>query len=112
LKRIIKYLINVTFLSFLIIGIYLSYAIIVKVPNREKLIEIIWYQADRVTLVSIVFIIITTYLNFLFERKIEKKQYSREFFILSFFHFLILILAFAYFSNNFYQEFMLHPEYF
>lgn len=112
MKRIIKYLINIGFLCFLIFGIKVSYALIVIVENRGKVIEIIWCQAERVTLVSIPFIFIITYLNFIFERKIEKKKYSREFFILSIFHILILILSFTYISYSFYQEFMLHPEYF
>ena len=111
LKRIIKCLLNVAFLSSLIFCINVSYALIVIIENREEVIEMIWCQAERVTLVSIPYIFIITYLNFIFERKLERKK-SREFFILSIFYILILILSFAYFSYDFYHEFMLHPEYF
>ena len=112
MKRIVKYLINLTCLGFLIAGIGLSYAIIVGVPNLERLFDIIWIQAGRLAIISIVFISIATYLNFIFERKIEKKKTSREFLIISLIHIGTLIIAFLYFSWNFYREYIAHPEYF
>jgi hypothetical protein len=112
LKRIIKYLVNVTFLGILIAGIAASYAIIVRVESLERIFDIIWNQAGNVALISIVFISIATYLNFVFERKIEKRKTSREFIIISLMHIVMLTLAFAYFSWNFYSEYIAHPEYF
>ena len=112
MKKIIKYLFNVICLGYLFFGIRVSYAIIVTVPNLERLFDIIWIQVGRVSLISIVFIIFITYLNFLFERKIEKRKSSREFIIISFIHVVFLILAYAYFSYDFYSDYIEHPEYF
>ena len=89
-----------------------SYAIIVIVPNLERLYEDIWTVAGMMAIVTIVFIAIITYLNFLFERKIEKRKTSREFIIISLIHIAGLTLAFVYFSWNFYREYIAHPEYF
>ena len=89
-----------------------SYAIIVIVPNLERLYEDIWTVAGMMAIVTIVFIAIITYLNFLFERKIEKRKTSREFIIISLIHIVGLTLAFVYFSWNFYCEYIAHPEYF
>ena len=112
MKRIIKYLINFTCLGFLIAGIGASYAIIVRVENFERIFNIIWNQAGNVALISVVFILIVTYLNFVFERKVEKRKTSREFIIISLIHIAMLTLAFAYFSWNFYRDYIEHPEYF
>ena len=85
---------------------------IVIVPDLERIFDIIWDQAGKVALISVVFILIATYLNFVFERKIEKRNTSREFIIISLIHIVILTLAFSYFSWNFYNEYIAHPEYF
>jgi uncharacterized membrane protein YidH (DUF202 family) len=112
LKKIIKYLVNVICLGFLIFRIAVSYALIVRVQNLERIFDVIWNQAGNVALISIVFVLITTYLNFVFERQIEKRKTSREFIIISLIHITMLTLAFAYFSWNFYREYIAHPEYF
>ena len=111
-KKIIKYLLNFTALSFMIFYSYFSYAIIVRVPNIERLMNLIYSQVEKLTLVSIAFIIIITFINYVFERKIEKRKTSYEFTWLLLVHFITLILAIAYYSNDFYKQFIKHPEYF
>ncbi len=111
-KKIIKYLLNFTALSFMIFYSYFSYAIIVRVPNIERLMNLIYSQVEKLTLVSIAFIIIVTFINYVFERKIEKTKTSYEFTWLLLIHTIILILAISYYSNDFYKEFIKHPEYF
>ena len=111
-KKIIKYLLNFTALSFMIFYSYFSYAIIVRVPNIERLMNLIYSQVEKLTLVSIAFIIIITFINYVFERKIEKRKTSYEFTWLLLIHIIILILAIAYYSNDFYKQFIKHPEYF
>ena len=111
MKRTIKYLINLICLSFLVFGIAVSFAIIVRVSSLKRLFEIIWLQAERISIVSITFLIIVTYLNFAFERKIEKKS-TCEFIIFSLIHSVVIILAFTYFSYDFYCDYIEHPEYF
>ena len=112
MKKIIKYLVNLICLGFLIFVIRVSYAIIVIVPNLEKLFDIIWNQTGKFAMISIVFVIIITYLNFIFEKKIEKRKSSREFILISIIHIIVIILAYAYFSYDFYSQFIKHPEYF
>ncbi len=91
---------------------YFSYAIIVRVPNIERLINLIHSQLENLILVSIKFILIITFINYVFERKIEKTKTSYEFTWLLLIHTIILILAISYYSNDFYKEFIKHPEYF
>ena len=110
MKKIIKYLVNIACLGLLIFEIWISYAIIVRVQNLERIFDIIWSQAGSFALISVVFILIATYLNFVFERKVEKRKTSREFLIISLIHIVILTLAFAYFSWSFYRDYVAHPE--
>ena len=91
---------------------YFSYAIIVRVPNIQRLMNLIHSKVENLTLVSITFIIIITFINYVFKRKIEKRKTSYEFTWLLLIHTIILILAIAYYSNDFYREFIKHPEYF
>jgi NADH:ubiquinone oxidoreductase subunit 2 (subunit N) len=112
LKRIIKYLVNLTCIGFQIFLIRVSFATIVRVSSLERIFEIIWSQAESFAFSSIVFLLILTYLNFVFERKIEKRKTSREFIIISLMNLAILPLAFAYFSWNFHHVYVSHPEYF
>jgi magnesium-transporting ATPase (P-type) len=112
LKRIIKYLVNLTCVGILIFGIRVSFGLIVRVSGLERIYEIIWNQAEIFALSSIVFLLIITYLNFVFERKIEKKKNSKEFIIISLMNLAILTLSFAYFSWDFYHDYISHPEYF
>ncbi|MBG6110221.1 putative membrane protein [Flavobacterium sp. CG_9.10] len=112
MKKFIKYLINFAGLIYIIFYAYVSYAMIVRVPNIERLMAIIRIQVERFTLISIGFIVIITFINYVFERKFEKRKTSYEFIWLSLIHFLILILAITYFSNDFYKEYMKSPQYF
>lgn len=91
---------------------YFSYAIIVRVPNIERLMNLIYSQVEKFALVLILFNIIITFINYVFERKIEKRKTSYEFTWLLLIHTIILILAIAYYSNDFFREFIKHPEYF
>ena len=91
---------------------YVSYAIIVRVPNIERLMNLIHSQVEKLSIISIGFIVIITFINYVFERKIEKKKTSYVFIWLLLIHFVTLILAIAYYSNDFYREFIQHPEYF
>lgn len=93
MKEIIKYLFNFSGLSFMISYIYVSYAMIVKVSNIGRLVNVIHMQVEKLTLMSIGFIIIITFINYVFVRKIEKRKTSYEFIWLSLIHLIVLILA-------------------
>jgi len=111
-KKTIKYLLNFTALSFMICYTYVSYAMIVRVANMERLMNLIHSQVEKLTLISIGFIVIITFINYVFERKIEKRKTSYGFLWLFLVHFVTLILSIAYYSNDFYRDFIQHPEYF
>ena len=91
---------------------YVSYAMIVRVPNIERLMNLIHSQVEKLALISIEFIVIITFINYVFERKIEKRKTSYVFLWLLLVHFITLTLAIAYCSNDFYRDFIQHPEYF
>jgi len=111
-KKTIKYLLNFTALSLMICYTYVSFAIIVRVPYIERLVNLIHSQVEKLSIISIGFIIIITFINYVFERKIEKRKTSYVFIWLLLIHFVTLILAIAYYSNDFYREFIQQPEYF
>lgn len=82
---------------------YMSYAIIVRVPESGKLMDLIWSQIRQVLPAYSVSILIISLINFLFERKIEKRKSSYEFIKLSLIHLLIITFAVIYYSIDFYN---------
>jgi|GEM_PF-2768210 uncharacterized membrane protein len=101
--KIIKYLINIAFMCLMIWFPYLSYAIIVRVPESGKLMDLIWSQIRQVLPAYSISILIISSINFLFERKIEKRKSSHEFLKLSLIHLLIITFAIVYYSIDFYN---------
>lgn len=82
---------------------YVTYAMIVRFPDCEDALSLIWTQVKEVILIDLFFLAIITALNFLFERKLEKKN-TRVFLFLLVFHSIILAVALLYFSNDFYSH--------
>ena len=83
---------------------YLSYAIIVRVPESGKLMDLIWSQIRQVLPTYSISILIITFINFLYERKIEKRKSSHEFLKLSLIHLLVITFAVIYYSIDFYNS--------
>lgn len=108
LIRILKYSINVAFMCLMIWFAYLSYAIIVRVPESGKLIDLIWSQIRQVLPVYSISILIISLINFLYERKIEKRKSSYEFLKLFLIHLLVITFAVIYYSIDFYNSSMLN----
>lgn len=87
---------------------YLSYAIIVRVPESGKLINLIWSQIRQVSPTYLISILIISFINNLYERKIEKRKSSYEFLKLSLIHLFIITFAVIYYSIDFYNSSMLN----
>ena len=99
-------------MTLLVFEVALSYALFVRAADLETVFDVIRNQVGHFALISGVFVIVAAYLNFLFERKAEKRKGSHEFLIISLVHVSIVILSIAYFSWDFYQDYVTHPEYF
>lgn len=106
--RNIKYLINVAFMCLMIWFAYLSYAIIVRLPESGKLIDLIWSQIKQVLPVYSISILVISLINFLYERKIEKRKSSNEFIKLFLIHLIVIVFALIYYSYDFYNLSMLN----
>ena len=104
LKKIIKYLFNLAFIFSMIWFAYFYYEIIVRVPESRKLLDLILSQIKQVFSTYFISILIITLMNFLYERKIEKKKFSYEFLKLLLIHLLIIIFALIYYSIDFYNS--------
>ena len=112
MKRVIKLIFNFGALIYFISLIHVSYAIIVNVANADVLMDVIYYQVEDLGLIAICFIIIATFVNYILERKVENTKRRYEYLWLSLIHLILITLAIAYFSYNFYRDYQLHPEYF
>lgn len=112
MKRVIKLIFNFGALIYFISFIYVSYAMIVRVANDDVLIEVIYFQLEKLGLLATGFIILATFVNYILERKLENKKQGYEYLWLSLIHLVLITLAIAYFSYGFYRDYKLHPEYF
>ena len=105
-KRIIKYSLNLAFSASMTWFVCLSYAIIVRVPTSAELMNLIWSHVYLLLPAYLISIVIISLLNYLFERKLEKRKQSYEFLVLFLIHIVIIALAITYYSNDFYHFLM------
>ncbi|WP_157505109.1 hypothetical protein [Flavobacterium tegetincola] len=112
MKRVLKYSFNCAILVYFVTFIYVSYAMIVSVASEEILMKVINAQVEELSLIAIYFIITVTIANYIFQTKIEKRKNGDEYLWLSLIHFILITLAIAYSSYDFYRAYKLHPEYF
>lgn len=85
---------------------------IVNVASDEMLMKVIENQVEELSLIAICFIVMVTIINYIFQRMIENRKKGHEYLWLSLIHFVLITLAIAYFSYDFYRAYKLHPEYF
>lgn len=103
LLRIFKYLINIATASLVTWIIYVSFAIITRIPNINNIMPLIWQILYDLLLPFIILIGTITILNWFWERKLEKRNDSKEFLFILFFHLTVFVISFIYFSNDFYS---------
>lgn len=85
---------------------------IVNVASEGMLMKVINAQVEELSLIAICFIIIVTIINYIFQSKIENRKKGHEYLWLSLIHFVLITLAIAYSSYDFYRAYKLNPEYF
>lgn len=102
-KRIIKYLLNFAGISLMIFYANVGYGIIARLPECENVKEVIWNVVVKLSQIYLVYLIIISAINILFERKIEKRRGSKEFVFLAILNIVLLILITYFFSNEFYN---------
>jgi uncharacterized RDD family membrane protein YckC len=102
--RLIKYFVNIIILYVLIwVLAYLPFAIYTRLPDCGIVTEVIFNIIVDVLPYQIISLIIISFLNFSFERKLEKRKFTKEFILLTVIHLIGLFLAVLYFSNEFYK---------
>ena len=102
-KRTIKYLLNFAGICLMIFYANVGYGIIARLPECENVKEVIWKVIEELCLVYVIYLIIITTINILFERKIEKRKSSKEFLFLAVFNIIMIVSITVLFSNQFYK---------
>jgi hypothetical protein len=82
---------------------YFTFAIIVIYPNCEYAINFILDQLEGLFPIYLIFLIVISTINFLIERKLEKKN-SKVFLFLFVFHSMVLLLVILYCSIDFHNH--------
>lgn len=82
---------------------YLTFAIIVRVPEPNEVVNFIHNRVEDSISSYLIAIVVITILNFFCERKIEKRNKSYEFLVLAGIHIAIVALALTYYSLKFYH---------
>lgn len=83
---------------------FLSFAMIVNPRACERVIGVIWDNVKELALFHVFFLGLTTGLNFLIERKIERRMASGEFLIILAINFTVLLLGNIYCAYEFYHN--------
>jgi hypothetical protein len=102
--KFIKYLLNFAGVCLMIRFVFLSYALIVRFPDCDSVMNLIWNRIVELIPIMIVYLILITGVNYVAERKIKKKELSKEFSLLFLINLLLIILAIIYYSYEFYTH--------
>ena len=102
--KIGKYLLNFFGTCSIIWFVYLSYALIVRFPDCENVMKLIWNIITELIQIMFVYLVIITGINYIVERKAEKQQFSKEFLLLFVINFLLIMLGVIYYSYDFFKH--------
>ena len=100
--RIVKYAVNIAGLIWMLFGAYLSYGLIVRLPDCNQVLQRILNNLKTLIVLYLLFVTIITVINYSIERKFEKQTTSREFFWLMIVHGVLLTIGAFIFSYDFY----------
>jgi hypothetical protein len=100
--RILKYVLNIGGLCWMIYLAFFSYALIVQIPDCDRVMSVIWDRVKELIFVYGLFLGLTAGLNLLLERKIEKRMTSKEYITILLIHVTFLVLGTIYASYEFY----------
>ena len=81
---------------------FFSYALIVRIPDCDRMLSVIWDRVKELIFAYGLFLGLTTGFNLLLERKIEKRKTSKEYLIIFIVHLSFLLLGTIYASYEFY----------
>lgn len=102
-KITIKYLLNFAGICLIIFYANVGYGIIARLPECENVKTVIWSVVGDLSKIFLVYLIIITAINILFERKIEKRSGTKEYVILAVINIILFTLITSFFSNLFYR---------
>src|SRR4051812_14125762 len=101
--KAIKYLINFAGICLMNFYARIAYGIIARLPECKNVMEIIWNNVFELSQIYLIYLVLITVINFLVERKLEKRKNSKEFLVLAFINIISLISIISLFSNEFYM---------
>jgi len=102
-EKNIKYFLNFAGISMMIFYTSFSYGIIARLPECKNVKDVILNVIVELSQIYLIYLIIITSINILFERKIEKRRDSKEFIFLTIANIILLLLITSFFSNKFYN---------
>ena len=87
----------------MIFYVRIGYGLIVLLPACSNVKDVIWKVVTELSQIYLIYLIIITIMNIFFERKIEKRNSSKEFVFLAVLNIIILVLITSLISNEFYK---------
>ena len=100
--KFLKYLFNFGAIWLTLYAVFMSFGIIVEPPDDHDFMKVIWNVTLYLSVIFILFLSIVTLINYLLERKVEKRQNSKEFLILMIIHLVLFIISVIYCANDYY----------
>jgi len=82
----------------------LSYGLIVRFPPCDGMMKMIWANVGSLSLLYLLYLALLTPINFLVERRMEKRRGSKEYIVLAIAQLIVLAANLAYFSFKFYSH--------
>lgn len=108
--RIIKYALNLLGLTWMLYLTVFSYELIAYIPDCSYVGDVIASNINRLLPFYLLLLLILTGINFLIERKVEKRTGTREYFYLFIFQCIALILTAFLVSRNFRSSCIWHKK--
>lgn len=102
--RLLKWLVNIAATAWVSLAALFNFALILSYPTKDKAMPIIWHEVLELIPLYTAFILLLLLINFLYERKVERRAESKEYLLLFLLQSIWLVSLIMYFSWDFYQR--------
>ena len=102
--RIIKYGLNLIGLIWMFYVAKFAYGMIVRYPDCDRVWTVIWNVAKDLFLLYLLYLTAVFAINYLIERRLEKRNLTKEYLIVAFIQIILLLLVTIYVSLDFFRH--------
>lgn len=100
--RLLKYIANLAALCLTIFLTFVGFKMIVNFPECDKASGVIWDAVIHAGFFQMPILVLSTGLNIVFERRLEKRRGTNEYLVILIFHFTTLLLVTIYYAYELY----------